>query len=106
MFIHDVILEYLTCGDTEISAEDLEHAIIELSNRDYTQLTGFQRQFEVSTNNKDTQCNIIPIFCVIQTLNQVSPNPSEVKAKAAYKNASKNRSMDFVPGINKMSLFT
>ena len=99
VFIHDVILDYLTCGDTEISAGNLKHTITTLSSRDYTQLTGFQKQFDVSTNIKRDHCNTIPISCVKQTLNQVSPDPSKVKAKAAHKNAAKNRSMDFVPGV-------
>ena len=48
IFIHDVVLESVTCGDTQINARDLKSCIIKLKNRD--QLTGktqFEAQFEV-----------------------------------------------------------
>ena len=47
-FIHDVVLESLTCGDTQISARDLKCVISRLKSRD--QMTGktqFEAQFEV-----------------------------------------------------------
>ena len=47
-FIHDVVLESLTCGDTQISARDLKSVISRLKCRD--QMTGktqFEAQFEV-----------------------------------------------------------
>ena len=34
---------------------------------------------------------------LMQTLNQVTPNPSEVKAKAAVQHKNKNRSTEFLP---------
>ena len=49
-FIHDVILESVTCGDTQINSGDLRPAIAKLKNRDPTTgKTLFQAQFEVST---------------------------------------------------------
>ena len=49
MFIHDAILEYLTCGDTQINAADLRTAIADLNKQDeLSGITGFQNQFAVS----------------------------------------------------------
>ena len=49
MFIHDAILEYLTCGDTQINAADLRTAIADLNIQDeLSGITGFQNQFAVS----------------------------------------------------------
>ena len=47
-FIHDVVLESLTCGDTQVSARDLKSVISRLKTRD--QMTGktqLEAQFEV-----------------------------------------------------------
>ena len=47
IFIHDAILEAVTCGDTQISAGDLHRSIQKLSHRDpKTNLTGFESQFK------------------------------------------------------------
>jgi len=43
VFIHDAILEYVTCGDTQINAADLRTAIADLNG-----ITKFQNQFAVS----------------------------------------------------------
>ena len=49
VFIHDAILEYLTCGDTQINAVDLRTAIAGLMKQDeLSGVTGFQNQFAVS----------------------------------------------------------
>ena len=48
IFIHDVVLESVTCGNTQISARDLKFVITKLGDRD--QITGktqFEAQFEV-----------------------------------------------------------
>ena len=48
-FIHDVILESVTCGDTQINSGDLRPAIAKLRTKDpATGKTYFQGQFEVS----------------------------------------------------------
>ena len=50
IFIHDAILEAITCGDTQISACDLRTNIQKLSNSDpETNVTGFESQFKVYT---------------------------------------------------------
>ena len=50
MFIHDAILESITCGNTQLSASDLQRAVTKLSQRDpNTQLTGYEQQFKVQT---------------------------------------------------------
>ena len=47
-FIHDVVLESVTCGDTQISARDLKSVILTLKTRDrMTGKTHFEAQFEV-----------------------------------------------------------
>ena len=49
IFIHDAILEAITCGDTQISACDLRTSIQKLSNSDpEMNLTGFESQFKVA----------------------------------------------------------
>ena len=47
-FIHDVVFESVTCGDTQINARDLKSVISTLKTRD--QMTGktqFEAEFEV-----------------------------------------------------------
>ena len=47
-FIHDVVLESLTCGDTQINARDLKSVISRLKSRDQKIFkTQFEEQFEV-----------------------------------------------------------
>ena len=49
MFIHDAVLESLTCGDTQIPASGLSSAIEKLKEKDSeTGRTGFEMQFHVS----------------------------------------------------------
>ena len=48
MFIHDAILESITCGNTQVSAADLQRAVTKLKQRDpNTKLTGYEQQFKV-----------------------------------------------------------
>ena len=48
MFIHDAILEQLTCGDTQISAGELQTSIDNLMKSSGTaHSTGLQTQFQV-----------------------------------------------------------
>ena len=54
IFIHDVILESIVCGVTEISAGKMRLAIAKLRKRDRTTgKTQFEAQFEVCTNYLD-----------------------------------------------------
>ena len=49
MFLHDAILESVTCGDTQVTAADLRMMIKKYERVDpLTGLTGFQSQFQVS----------------------------------------------------------
>ena len=49
VFIHDAVLESLTCGDTQIPASGLTSAIEKLKQKDReTGRTGFDTQFHVS----------------------------------------------------------
>ena len=48
MFIYDAILESITCGNTQISAADLQIVVTKLRQRDpNTQLSGYKQQFKV-----------------------------------------------------------
>ena len=48
-FIHDAVLEALTCGNTQIPVQNLRTAIAKLSKKDaMSGKTGFERHFEVS----------------------------------------------------------
>ena len=52
MFIHDAVLESLTCGDTQIPASRLSGAIKKLKEKDReTGRTGFETQFHVCTTH-------------------------------------------------------
>ena len=89
IFIHDVVLESVTCGDTQVSAKDLKIVIKRLGNKD--QITGktqFEAQFEVCI------CSEIGIqFTILhfnfQVLNQVTSDPNRT-AKNEQKNRTKN----------------
>ena len=78
IFAHDAILEFLTCGDTQITPENFYAAISELNEEDPThQCTGYQHQFNV--------------------LDQVSPSPTEVNCSTALKHPDKNRGDKYLP---------
>ena len=48
IFIHDVILESVMCGDTQVKSCDLRPSIRRLTDKDVqTGKTGFETQFEV-----------------------------------------------------------
>ena len=49
IFIHDAILESVTCGDTQIEAGNLRRRLTQLQNKDESGRTGFELQFSVST---------------------------------------------------------
>ena len=60
VFIHDAVLESVTCGDTQISATNLRAAIQKMSRVDSaTHKNTFEAQFHVSGNTSLT-CSIIP----------------------------------------------
>ncbi|XP_064386224.1 receptor-type tyrosine-protein phosphatase alpha-like [Halichondria panicea] len=78
VFIHDAILESVTCGDTQISAGDLRRQIQKMSSvLPGKPISDFQYQFQI--------------------LEQVTPNPKEVRSPIAVKNAARNRNMDYLP---------
>ena len=63
MFIHDAVLESLTCGDTQISASGLSNAIEKLKEKDrVTGRTGFETQFHVCYIHLCTQVTIVLEF--------------------------------------------
>ena len=78
MFIHDAILESVTCGDTQISAADLRRQIQKMSSvAPGKTITEFQYQFQI--------------------LEQVSPNPNEVNCSSALRHKNLNRGIQYLP---------
>ena len=68
-FIHDVILESVTCGDTQISSGELRPAIAKLKNTDpATGKTLFQSQFEVHIFKLVRSISSIPCRCLTKSL--------------------------------------
>ena len=49
IFIHDAILEWLTCGDTEMDAGNLRTSLDKLLRMDQSGRTEMDHQFAVST---------------------------------------------------------
>ena len=48
MFIHDGILESITCGNTQVSASDLQRMVTKLKQRDpRINQTGYEQQLKV-----------------------------------------------------------
>jgi hypothetical protein len=81
VFIHDAVLESVTCGETEIPADKYELIVRRLKEIDPTSnTTGLETQFHL--------------------LHQVTPNPSDVYCSTAKCNSSKNRSDKFLPRKN------
>ncbi|XP_064386173.1 uncharacterized protein LOC135334783 [Halichondria panicea] len=81
VFIHDAILESVTCGDTQISAGDLRRQILNMSSvAPGKTVSGFQYQFQI--------------------LEQVSPNPNEINSSAALESMDKNRGKKYLPADN------
>ncbi len=78
MFIHDAILESVTCGDTQINAGDLCRQIEIMSQvAPGKKISESQYQFEI--------------------LEQVTPNPDEVNCTAALKHEDLNRGTKYLP---------
>ncbi|CAI8052191.1 Receptor-type tyrosine-protein phosphatase S [Geodia barretti] len=78
MFIHDAILEAVTCGDTQIDASLFSRRITEMSHRyPQTQLTEYENQFRV--------------------LEKVSPKPWEIPRNKALQHPFKNRNDYYLP---------
>ncbi len=48
IYIHDMILEYLTCGETQIESSDIGQKLLELTESIDQDVTKFEEQFEVS----------------------------------------------------------
>ena len=62
IFIHDAILESITCGNTQISAANLQIRVNKLKQRDGdTNLSGYEQQFKVPTELHDLSPGCITI---------------------------------------------
>ena len=56
MFLHDAVLESLTCGDTQISAGNLRTAMKRLGKvQPQTQTSGYDHEFKVRSTNVSPQ---------------------------------------------------
>ena len=63
-FIHDAILESVTCGDTQIAATNLRMSIVKMKKKDnQNQPHGFQYQFKVHIG--------IDIACLVQGMSVI-----------------------------------
>ena len=51
IFIHDAILESVTCGDTQIESGNLRARLNKLQRRDQSGQSGLDLQFVVSSNS-------------------------------------------------------
>jgi len=96
-FIHDAILESITCGNTQISASNLQIRVNKLKQRDgTTNLTGFEQQFKACLYTLPSQIYII--LCQMQVLEQVSPRIENQQSAQAIKHNDKNRPKHCLPG--------
>ena len=59
VFIHDAILESMTCGDTQIEAGNLRRKLKKLQTRDESGRTELNLQFSVSNGNE-----VVRVYCV------------------------------------------
>ena len=64
MFIHDAILEAVTCGDTQIDSGNLRAKLNKLQRKDWSGKTELELQFTVSLISK-----IMSLLCHIYRLN-------------------------------------
>ena len=66
IFIHDVILESVVCGDTQIEAGDLRKRLAQLKTRDRSGNTGMDLQFAVmyihTLTHLSLLCNIYRLW--------------------------------------------
>lgn len=117
MFIHDALNEYITCGETEITANNLRAKFNHLSKQIPGKgMTGFISQFQVSqisdtvrggarewSNNRwgygSGRGGVLIVLFLSQLLDQVSRQPEEEDCSDANEhfNRSKNRYPDKLP---------
>ena len=83
IFIHDAVLEVLTCGNTEITSNTFISEVKELKQSVETSETGLQTQFRI--------------------LSQVTPGPDDVIKETAESHPDKNRSDKYLPGNLKFT---
>lgn len=102
MFIHDALSEYITCGETEITASNMRAKFNHLSKTIPGKgVTGFANQFQVSFHGI-RRCGHEGVICSslsVQLLEQVSRKPEEEDCSDAVEhfNRNKNRYPDRLP---------
>ena len=65
-FIHDAILESVTCGDTQISTTNLRANIIKMKKKDdKNQPHGFKYQFQVDWSTGDMWYRVVTLIIVL-----------------------------------------
>ena len=77
MFLHDAVLEAVSCGATDVRAENLKKQYSKLTQRNHTGMTGMAAQFHL--------------------LSQVTPDPDDVSRNSALAYPNKNRSDKYLP---------
>ena len=96
MFVHDAILEALTCGDTQI---DTKKKIKEMNEcNPQTHLTEFETQFRVCTACSEEK-TLFYCYPPYKVLEKVSPKPDEISRSKALQYPTKNRRDLYLPGV-------
>ena len=86
VFLHDALLEAISCGDTEISTDQYRSILDKLKSLDMkTDTTGIESQFVL--------------------LSQVTADPDSILCPTAKSHPDKNRSNKYLPCKCDFSLF-
>jgi len=106
IFIHDAILEWLTCGDTEMDAGNLRTSLDKLLRMDQSGRTEMDHQFAMSTPVAKIDSSGHICCAILQILDKVSPNPSVAQCAAAKRSTKNYLSEEFLPGNKELYLST
>ena len=68
IFIHDVILESVVCGDTQVEAGDLRKRLAQLKTRDRSGNTGMDLQFAVMCIHTLTHLSLLSITVCVRNI--------------------------------------
>ena len=99
MFVHDAILEALTCGDTQIDTNIFKKKIKEINEcNPQTHLTEFENQFRVCTARSEEK-TLFYCYPSYKVLEKVSPKPDEISRTKALQYPTKNHSDLYLPGV-------
>ena len=68
IFIHDVILESVVCGDTQVEAGDLRKRLAQLKTRDRSGNSGMDLQFAVMCIHTLTHLSLLSITVCVRNI--------------------------------------